>query len=179
MFYETYGEFEVPRKQTPKGKVFDDSTKVINDFWEMVDQQTPGLSKAQGCYVFAIKASKGIKPWYVGQTKKTFKDECFQPQKKAHYNNVINNTGKGTPVMILVARHTSEKKTKLSKALPLSEANFVEQLLISQSLSANSELVNTKNTSFIKKIQIPGVLNSPKGKPSIGAKLLKSLLGIK
>ena len=177
MYYETYGEFVVPRKQTPKGKVFDDSTKVLNDFWDMVDQQTPGLSKARGCYIFAIKAGKGIKPWYVGQTKKTFRDECFQPQKKSHYNNVINDIAKGTPVMILVARHTP--KGKLAKALPLSEADFVEQLLISQSLSANSELVNTKNTAFIKKIRVPGVLNSPAGKPSPGAKLLKSLLGTK
>ncbi len=179
MFYETYGEFEVPRKQSTKGKVFNDSTKVLNDFWDMVDQKIRGLSTARGCYIFAIKAGKGIKPWYVGQTKKTFRDECFQPQKKAHYNNVINDTARGTPVMILVARHTSENKTKLSKTLPPKEADFVEQLLISQALSANPNLVNTKNTRYIKDIKIPGVLNSPKGKPSVGAKLLKSLLGTK
>ncbi len=179
MFYETYGEFAVPRKPTPKGKVFDDSKKVLNDFWDVVDHEIPGLSKARGCYIFAIKAGRGIKPWYVGQTKKTFRDECFQPQKKAHYNNVINDTAKGTPVMLLVARHTSEKKTKLSKTLPVKEADFVEQLLISSALSANSDLVNTKNTRYIKKIKIPGLLNSPPGNPGGKASLLRSVLGIK
>ena len=177
MFYETYGEFEVPYPKAKKGKALDFSKEALNEFWGDIDEKHPGLSAALGCYIFAIRAAKGIRPWYVGQTKKSFKDECFQPDKKVHYNNVLNDIAKGTPVMILVARRTP--KGKLAKALPLKEADFVEQLLISQAISKNSNLVNTKNTSFIKNINLPGVLNSPKGKPAPGAKLLKSLLGIK
>ncbi len=182
MFYETYGEFKVPYKQTKNGYALDFSREALNKFWSDIDEKhsrfsNPRLSEARGCYIFAIRASKGIRPWYVGQTKKSFKDECFQHQKKNHYHDVINNIGKGTPVMIIVARHTSEKKTKLSKSLPPREADFVEQLLISQALSANSKLVNTKNTAFIKKIRIPGVLNSPTGKPGPGSRLLSSVVG--
>ena len=82
MIYETYGEFEVPRKQTPKGKAFEDSKNVLKDFWAKVDQKHPGLSAALGCYIFAIKAAKGIKPWYVGQTKNHSKMNVSNPQKK-------------------------------------------------------------------------------------------------
>ena len=175
MFYETYGEFEVPYKAGKGGKIV--FKEGLNKFWNDLDEKHRSLSIGRGCYIFAIRASKGMKPWYVGQTKKTFRDECFQPTKLNHYNNVLSNTAKGTPVLILVARHTP--KGKFSKNLNVKEADFVEQLFITHALSKNNDLMNKKDTRFLRDLQIPGVLNSPKGKPSVGAKLLKSLLGTK
>ena len=181
MFYETYGEFEVPYQQTKnsKGKNLVFSKEVLDEFWENVNQHFPNqrLSEARGCYIFAIRAGKGIKPWYVGQSKVPFEKECFAFHKRDIYRTVSDRTRKGTPVLILVARHTP--KGKLSKTLPENEADFIEQFLISRALSKNPDLENIKNTNFSKKIQIRGALNNPKGKLSPGALLLRRTLGRK
>ena len=68
--YDIYGEFEVPRKKAAHGKrVLDNSKDALNDFWTNVESVVPGLSTARGCYIFSIRAGKGFKPWYVGQSK--------------------------------------------------------------------------------------------------------------
>lgn len=176
MFYETYGEFEVPREAVKGKKSLNLSKEALNNFWKMVDQKRPGLSGACGCYIFAIKAGQGRTPWYVGQSKGPFKDECFAFHKREVYRTVTDRR-QGTPVLILVARVTP--KGKLAKKLQEREANFVEQLLISHALSKNSDLSNTKNTSFIKKLRIPGVLNSLKKRPKEETRILRSVLGIR
>jgi hypothetical protein len=54
--------------------------------------------------VFAIRAVKGFRPIYVGKTKKNFKAESFTRHKIAHhYTPSLAQTGKGTPVMFLIA----------------------------------------------------------------------------
>ena len=175
--YETYGEFEVPRKDVKKGKALDFSKDALSEFWSKVEEKHPGLPDAVGCYIFATKAGPGITPWYVGQTKGSFKGECFQPSKQTTYHDVCNGI-KGTPVLILVARCTPKGKLVKGK-LKISEADFVEQLLIRKALSKNGKLANIKNTSFTKEIILPGVLNNPKGKPGPGSKLLSRVLGTK
>ena len=177
MNYETYGAFEVPREDAKKGKALDFSKEALSEFWSMVNETFPGLPDAVGCYIFATKAGPGITPWYVGQTKKSFRGECFQDHKKKTYHKVCDRI-KGTPVLILVARCTPNGKLAKLR-LNEREADFVEQLLISKALSKNNDLANTKNTSFVKEIMLPGVLNSPKGKPSKGSRLLRSVLGTK
>ena len=82
MIYETYGEFEVPREQLKGKKALNLTKETLNNFWNMVDQKRAGLSGACGCYIFAIKAGKGRTPWYVGQSKGPFKDECFAFHKE-------------------------------------------------------------------------------------------------
>ena len=177
MNYETFGPFEVPRKDAKTGRVLDFDKGVLNEFWRKIDETHPGLSGAVGCYIFAIQAPRGFTPWYVGKTEKSFKGECFELQKKEKYRNVFDDILKGTPVLILVARCTP-KTGKLAKPPnPKSgEADYVEQLLINKALSKNPQLANIKNTRFFRDIIVPGVLNSPKGKPSPGSKLLKSVL---
>ena len=175
--YYTFGPFAIPRKAGAKGKkVLDDSTAAINRFWKDVGRTVQGLPTARGCYVFGMRAGKGIKPWYVGQSTTGLRDECFQPTKVNYYHDVINNTNAGTPVLILIARHT--KGHKLSSSLPEKEANFVEQYLIGLALRKNPELKNIKHTRYLRTLQIPGVLNNPTGKPSTGAGLLRLTLGV-
>lgn len=63
MFYETYGEFEVPCKAGKKEKTLDFSKEVLAKFWNEIeerDEKHSGLSKACGCYIFAIRAGKGM-----------------------------------------------------------------------------------------------------------------------
>ena len=177
MNYETYGEFEMPCKDTKKGKILDFYPSALNEFWSKVEERLSGLSAAVGCYIFATKFGKAITPWYVGQTKNSFKDECFQPQKRNIYNDVFNDVAKVIPVMILVARCTTKgKKPAKSGSLLKGEADYVEQLLIRKALSKNPKLANIRNTKFFKEIVLPGVQNNPKGKPGPGHILLRSVV---
>ena len=174
--YYTFGPFTVPRKGgAGRKKVLDSSREAINRFWEGVEDTIPRLSTACGCYIFAMRAGKGITPWYVGQSKTGFKKECFSPTKIIYYHDVINDISKGTPVLILLARHT--QGNKISGSVAENEANFVEQYIIGLALGKNPNLRNIKNTKFLRRLQIPGALNNPPGKPDDGAMLLRQTLG--
>ena len=105
------------------------------------------------------------------------RDECFQPAKLNHYNNVLSDTAKGTPVTDPRRAAYPQRKSWL-KPSNVKEADFVEQHLIAHALSKNNDLMNKKDTKFLRDLRIPGVLNSPKGKPSVGASLLRLTLGI-
>ena len=173
--YETFGAFGVPRTSSKQGgKALDFSKDAMLNLWSSIDDQYPNLSQACGCYIFAFKAGRGVTPWYVGQSKGPFVNECFQFHKQAKYNEVQKQIKSGTPILILVARLTPGGK--FSKSVSVAEATFVERLLISLAYSKNDRLLNIKDTRLITEMQIPGILNSPKGKPSTGASLLRSTL---
>jgi len=63
----------------------------LNKFWSRVDDELKvGLPGAIGCYIFSIRAGRGVKPWYVGLAEKqSFRKECFTSHKLNHYNNAI------------------------------------------------------------------------------------------
>ena len=174
--YEVFGEFEVPRKLTRDGKQTLDFSKVaLAAFWKEVERVQAGLRSGSGCYLFAVRASGGLRPWYVGQSKRAFENECFAYQKRDIYRNVMDDVIKGTPVLFLIGRMTPSGKP--SKNTPVQEANFVEQKLIHDAANANPDLKNIKNTKFVRTLVIPGVLNTPRGKPSDSVKSLKVALG--
>ena len=171
--YKTYGPHAIPRRTSSYGnKTCNFSKEALCAFWTEVEAATPGLSSARGCYIFAVRAAKGIKPWYIGQSKTGFKSECFQPQKRDHYHHIVNDTKKGTPVLIFVARRTTHG---FAQTLSNKEADFVEGHLIGLALVNNSKLRNVKRVRHLREVQIPGVLNSPKGN-SKGANLLRKTL---
>ena len=64
--YEPFGPFEVPRKN---GIVDTTQIKKGSDLWNSIEECQKGLSIAHGCYIFSIRAGRGIRPWYVGQAK--------------------------------------------------------------------------------------------------------------
>ena len=175
--YHTYGPFELPRKSGVNKKVFDSSNPAEKKFWEQVEKHENGLPKARGCYIFAMRAGGGITPWYVGQSKTGFNKECFQPSKKNQYYDVIN-ANNGTPILFLVARRTLANMGFFKGVFSKSEADFVERHLIGLALRKNPNLKNNKNTRYLKKLKIQGVLNNPKGPPSKTVTELRSALGI-
>ena len=170
--YGVFGPFKVPRDDG--GRVADSGQ--LRDFWGKVGKNDPGLPDASGCYIFGIRASKGAKPWYVGQAKQAFRNECFTYHKLHHYNKVLADRKKGTPILLLLVRLTPGGGfvNQLSK----SEANSLENLLIYNCLRANQELLNTSRTSFFREAEIPGLLNSPQGAPSESTKFLSRLLNL-
>lgn len=170
--YWIYGPFEVPRSGTPSTV---DKLK-LSEFWKIVEEGDYGLSTASGCYVFGLRAAQGARPWYVGQAKVSFRQECFTPHKLNHYNSVIGGR-KGTPILFLVARTTPVKGT-FAKKLGRREADWVENMLIRQCLVANKRLLNVSGTAFAKGIVVPGLFRPGRGKPSPDVREFKKLLSI-
>ena len=175
-YYETYGPFEIPRKRGAAGRLHSDlESASLKQFWADVESTEKDLSRARGCYVFATRAGRGIKPWYVGQSKTGFRNECFQPQKKVIYQEVCNEVVRGKPILVLVARLTRTGRFMRGR-LKDDEATFLERILMLQALSNNSALKNTAGLASARRLQVPGLLNSPLGAPSAGARLLRQVL---
>ena len=172
--YDVFGPFEFPR--TKSRRRVDRSS--LGNFWEEVEalrQKNEGLASASGCYIFGIRAGKGAKPWYVGQATKTFRQECFTPHKLVHYNEVLTER-KGTPILLLLARMTPTGR--FARNLGAREADWTERLLIHHCLSANDDLLNVRGTAFSAEVIIPGLLNSPRARPSKEATDLRCLLSL-
>ena len=174
--YQVYGPFELRRKSVRVGTTLDFSKSALASFWERVERERPGLASHAGCYLFAIRAARGIRPWYAGQSRGAFEKKCFVECQRKVYREVMGDSAKGTPVLFLIARLT--QKGKLSKNVPKDEADFVERQLIRVAWNANAQLKNIANTGFLETLQVPGVLNSPPGAPTEAVKSLKKALGV-
>ncbi|MDE0440870.1 MAG: hypothetical protein OXL38_01995 [Gammaproteobacteria bacterium] len=148
----------------------------VREFWADVEDGTTSLSEGRGCYIFAIKAGRGITPWYVGVSTTGFKRECFQPPKQVIYQKAYNEVRRGKPVLILVARVTEGGRLS-RRMLDGREAGFVETTLMHRAWSRNPKLKNVSGLAVARQLKIPGLLNSEPGAPSVGAQLLSTTLG--
>ena len=99
--YRVYGPLDIPRTDDLRQV----DRKRLSGFWKNANDAASELATATGCYIFGIRAGKGARPWYVGQAKKSFKNECFTPHKLLYYNTAVLKR-QGTPIMFLVARMT-------------------------------------------------------------------------
>jgi hypothetical protein len=54
--------------------------------------------------------------------------------------------------------------------------DFLERWLIAAALEKNRELINNKETRFLREIHVLGILNAKKGKPPKSSQLLKQTL---
>ena len=165
MNYEIFGDFTVPRKPRRNAVAETVERRV---FWRAIDDAHPGLSSAVGCYVFAIRAGRGILPWYVGKTcTQGFSGECFEPHKLVHYNDIISSRKQGTPLLYFLARMTPGGK--FSASMPGNEAKFLESMLIGMALQRNKDLKNIVHTKFLQQLRVPGLVNAAtKGPPPRG-----------
>ncbi len=173
MKYEIYGPFPVTRNDT--NNHIDKAS--LNAFWKGIDSQKIGLSEAIGCYVFSISAGRGELPWYVGKTSNAFCSECFQDHKLVHYNGVLAGRDRGIPHMTLIARVTETGRFS-SATTGIDDIDFLEKYLIGVALERNPGLVNIKETSMLRDIYVPGILNPQPGSPGEPARRLKHILKI-
>jgi len=133
------------------------------EFWG----NCPDLAKQQGCYVFGIKVSKGITPYYIGKATKSFGQEIFTDHKINRYNNVLANTIKGTPTMFLISYPRKGAKRYIKE---------LEDFLIQIAVVKNSKIENSKGT-IQPKWGIKNILRS-NGKPNNHATAFKKMMGI-
>jgi hypothetical protein len=151
----------------------------ISEFWSRVDEDLDeGLSNAVGCYIFSIRAGKGIKPWYVGlAAKQPFRKECFTSHKLNHYNQAIASR-KGTPVLTLIPKCTKGARYAKASGSGHLDIQFLETMLIGACIRRNADLLNIRDTKLLREMSVPGLLNNSKGRGHSSVTEFKDLLGL-
>jgi len=165
---ETFGPVKIPFVGVGKMKHIRDEH--IAEFWGQAIARD--MVKKQGCYVFALQASKGFVPWYVGKASKTFKQEIFTDHKIKKYNQLLWEGKKGTPVMFFVALPANLRK------VPVKVINDMEKFLIQSAVLKNEDVLNTHNTKNLPEWSIKGVVRASKGKPSAKSQVFKTMMGL-
>lgn len=157
------GPYEIEVQSNKGGKIItsDEATR----FWE----RNPTLAEEKGCYVFGLRASKGMKPIYVGKATISFSKEVFTSHKLVKYITALSNSAKGTPVLFFLC--LPRAKGPVNK-LHIDE---LESYLIQAGLKANSNLLNDKKTK-IESWSIGGILRDGQGKPTRSAQEFKGLM---
>lgn len=159
------GPFKAPIVDGPGGKAINPDSSA---FWE----EHASIANATGCYLFAIRSGKGMRPIYVGKATGTFKQEVLHDSKLArHYNPALVKAGKCTPVLFFVA--APKKKGKPNGTL----ISHIEDYLIKIAASANPEISNVQGTK-LPAWGIQGLVRSGTGKRSNAAKFLRKCLGL-
>ena len=174
MRYEVYGPFEIDRKPTKQV-----DKKKLPEFWDSVEDERRNLSGAIGCYVFAVGAGPGMKPWYVGQTKRSFKLECFEASKQLTYNDVLLERARSKPNLFLIAKLTEAgrftKPPKNLKGSNLKDIDVLEDILIAAAFRRNPEIKNIKGIKLVSEMVVPGIINNP-GKMSQSARAINDVM---
>lgn len=162
--FEIKGPLMVPTYDGRAAKIVDSES--LSAFWD-----SSGVARRRGCYLFAVRASKGIRPVYVGRATKNFKQEVFTPHKLEKYQRCLADTNKGTPVLFFLMSPTKKGKPNVKVIREL------EDYLIQTAVSRNPELLNVKGTER-EDWGIAGVLRGGSGKPSKGALAFKKTMGL-
>ncbi|MFI4862386.1 MAG: hypothetical protein ACIAXF_17105 [Phycisphaerales bacterium JB063] len=136
----------------------------ISYFWQEVEDDTPGLSGACGCYVFRIVSGRGAKPWYVGMAEKqTFQKECFQPHKILQYIKATRGR-KGRPELLFLAQETSQGRFRKPTQAKRPSICALEGMLIGMGVVRNADLLNVRDTKMYRELEVEGFLNSRKAR---------------
>ena len=80
--FEVVGPVEIPTTIKRAGVSIIEKTNV--DSFLSKHQE---LMTCKGCYIFTIRVTSGILPFYVGKATKTFGQEIFTPHKTEKYNS--------------------------------------------------------------------------------------------
>jgi len=141
-----------------------------------MDNANPYLPGAVGCYIFAIRNRKSIRPIYVGLSCRTcFKSEVLSPHKELLVNRALAEED-GTLLVYLLGYQTPGGKFR--KQLRKSAAiGFLEDALIGACLLRNPDLLNKRQTKHLRRVVVPGFMNdAQRGRKSRGAAELAALL---
>jgi len=149
----------------------------LKELKSAVEEWESGLSNACGCYVFAVRAGKGFTPYYVGQAcKRPITDEALNPSNREKYNEVLGY-GRGSPVIFFLPMRTPKGKfRKKSQAGRIPAMTFLERWLIATVITKNPDMINNKETRFLRGIRVIGLLNSERGKSTSASSLLRRTL---
>jgi hypothetical protein len=173
MHFDVAGPFEITRYGTKKN-ITKQSLTDLKDHFEAWEE---GLSSSCGCYVFAKRAGGGIIPWYVGKAccLPMFK-EALSAENITKYNTVLDD--KGTPLLFVIPLRTPKGKLrKRPESGDLPSVSFLERWLIATALDRNPELINNKETKFLRNLHVVGIFNPTQGESTSASQELKKTLG--
>lgn len=175
MNFQVHGPFEVPRING----LIDDSAASKKKFWADIHRRAPSLSEACGCYIFVVKARRGSLPWYAGRTtKRTFKDEALGAHQVNHYNQALGRKVGVTPQLFFVSKLTPSGRLAKPSSNSHKDVEFLETFLFGIALQRNPNLRNAKSTTFLKRLVVPGVINSPQRPPTTDERAMKAAFGL-
>lgn len=175
MKFQVHGPFDVPRANG----LVDNSATSRKKFWASVCKGAPKLSEACGCYVFVIKARRGSLPWYVGRTtKRTFKDEALGAHQVNHYNQALGKKVGVAPQLFFVSKLTPSGRLAKPSGNSHKDIEFLETFLFGVALKRNPNLRNAKSTTFLKRLVVPGIINSPQRPPTAAECAMKVAFGL-
>jgi len=175
MKFDIVGPFKIER-YTHKSLITNDSVVALK---KIIEAEEEGLSQACGCYVFGIRAGKGMTPYYAGQSlRRSIFKESMNHANITKYNVVLAST-KGTPILFLLPWLTNggklRKPSKKQGSSPV--LNFVEDWLIATALQKNPDLINNKQTRFLRKVHITGAFNAKHGEATNRSSKFCKLMG--
>lgn len=124
---------------------------------------------------FSIASTGGSKPWYVGMTAAGFKNECFQAPKQNYYHKALL-ARQGVPYLHLIALVTPTQRFVRSPGNQVSAIEFLEKTLIARALDKNPELMNVRDTKFLKELVVEGFIKGGPGSPDRATLELKKIL---
>ena len=159
------GPHIVPRTPLPGGLVI--TKNDIARFWDELGD----LADECGCYVFGIRAGRGIMPGYVGKAARRFRQEVFTSHKLVKYQTYMARTRKGTPVLFFAVAQRARGRINETAI------SHCELELINLAWRTNPDLENErglKGPSFV----IPHVTEPVRGKPSAAAKSFCAMLDL-
>jgi len=163
------GPIPIPFQKNKKGLAKHISNPDAKAFWKSAAARA--IAEKQGCYVFALKAAKGFRPWYTGKATKSMRQECLHYHKLAHYNQVLFTGKKGTPVMFFVVLEGNKKKVS-SKVLDEMETFFIQTVL-----SKHPEILNVQKTN-LPKWTVQGVVRGGKGRRKKNTTQFRKMMGL-
>ena len=172
MNFFVYGPFEVPRQNR---YLVTRSSEDKNDFWDSVEEDADGLPEAIGCYVFYIRAI----PWYIGLAERQpFRTECFSPHKITRYDSALSK-GAGNPQLILIAKLTPQARFARPSTNGHRDIRMLESLIVGMAVARNQSIENLKGTKLLRRMNVPGVLNTTRGQGrALAVQNLRRVLGV-
>jgi len=152
----------------------------LDVFWDSVEDVgnkvgCNTIKGGKGCYVFCMRAGKGIVPFYVGKTNaQNLLKETYNPNNIKRYNGVISER-KGAPVMFFIVANKKQGPTN-AKAI-----KALEKFLIEQAYERNKDIINKQHAKLPQWSIRHVMLSKVRGKPPKGAaenaRAFKAMMG--
>ena len=170
--FAPFGPFPLPRLTQKRI----DATQRAQ-FWRRINARYPGLSGAAGCYVFAITASKGTLPWYIGRTTTaSLARETWSTRRLAQYQSILRRRRQGTPVLLLVAKRSPGGGFAKPSRSGQAAIDLLRDLVLESALLRNRRLQNRRDTRHLQGIRLSGFINAKPGRPTDAARRLAQVL---
>ncbi|MCZ6653866.1 MAG: hypothetical protein O7D91_12670 [Planctomycetota bacterium] len=163
--FQVQGPFEVPVYRGSAGRIIGASEG------RRFFQAHKAHEKRVGCYIFGMRAGRGMTPAYVGKATKGFGQECFTPHKLEKYNQCLVDYERGTPILFFLELPNRRGATNVKHVKEL------ESFLVQIGVASNVDLLNVQGTR-VAEWSITGVLRGGSGVPSRAAKEFKKLMNL-